>query len=147
MSKTRSLHHIVFATKYRKRTIPEEHKRELYAYIYGILKRKNCFLHRLNGIPDHIHLLIDLHPTIALSNLVKDIKIWSNKWMSGNPNFPDFENWGEGYYAVSVGVDGLEACKKYIIDQDVHHRGESFMAEMEFMAAKHGLKWHKEDWD
>lgn len=147
MSKTKCLHHIVFATKHRKRTIPEEHKRELYAYIYGILKQKMCFLHRLNGIPDHIHLLIDLHPSIALADLVKQLKTYSNKWMSGNPNFSDFENWGSGYYAVSIGIEGIEACKQYIIDQDIHHRGENFMAEMEWFARYHGLAWYEDDWD
>ena len=146
MSKTRCLIHIVFATKYRKRTIPEEHKRELYAYIYGILNNKKCFLHRLNGIPDHIHILLDLHPTIALSDLVKEIKSSTTQWMHRNPKVPDFEKWGDGYYAVSVGVDGLEACKQYIIDQDVHHRGEGFMIELEFMARRHGLKWYEDDW-
>ncbi len=40
----------------------------------------------------------------------------SNQWMKTNPNFQDFEKWGEGYYAVSIGIDGLEECKKYIID-------------------------------
>ena len=147
MSKTKCLIHIVFATKKRKRTIPEEHKRELYAYLYGILRNKKCFLHRMNGIPDHIHLLVDLHPTVALSDLVRELKSYSTKWMHQNPKFYDFEKWGDGYYAVSVGVDGLEACIQYIIDQDVHHRGDDFMIEMEFMARRHGLTWYEDDWD
>ena len=147
MSKTRCLIHIVFATKSRKRTIPEEHKRELYAYLYGILKNNKCFLHRMNGIPDHIHMLIDLHPMIALGDLIKELKLSSNKWMKQNPKFSDFECWGSGYYAVSVGVEGLDACKRYIIGQDVHHRGEDFMIEMEFMARRHGLTWYEDDWN
>ncbi len=147
MSKTKSLHHIVFATKHRKPTIAEEHKRELYAYIFGILKNKKCFLLRMNGIADHIHLLIDIHPTVAIADLVKDIKQNSNRWMRENPKFSRFESWGEGYYAVSIGIDDIESCKQYIMGQEEHHRVHNLLDEMEEMAGRNGLEWYADDWD
>ena len=146
MSKTKSLHHIVFATKRREMTIPEEYKRELYAYIMGIIKNKRCFLIRINGISNHIHILVDIHPTVALADLVKDIKQWSSHWMKDNPKFPLFDYWGEGYYAVSVGINELDKCKQYIINQENHHYGHNLLAEMKLMAENNGLSWYADDW-
>ncbi|MDO4335693.1 MAG: IS200/IS605 family transposase [Bacteroidales bacterium] len=145
MSKTRSLHHIVFATKNRRRTIPEEHKKKLYAYIMGILSSKKCFLHRINGIHDHIHILLDLHPSVCLADLVKDIKRSSTNWLRRQPEFCDFDTWCDGYFAESIGVEGLEGCKQYIINQEQHHLSQDFASEMEWFALKNNLEWMPED--
>ena len=128
-------------------TIPEEHKRELYAYIFGIVKRHNCFLIRINGIPNHIHMLVDLHPTVALATLVKDIKQWSSHWLKQNPKFPYFDSWCGGYYGFSVGLDGVESVKQYIINQEKHHLGQEFIDEMKEIAATEGVTFHPADWD
>lgn len=102
----------------------------------------------MNGIPNHIHLLIDLHPSVALADLVKDIKQFSNKWIKDNKEkFPMFDKWGEGYYAVSIGITDLENCKNYIIGQKSHHFGQEFLAEMEWMALTSGLTWYADDWN
>lgn len=74
MSKTKCLIHLVFATKSRKTTILMPRKAELYNYIFGILKNNNCFVHRINGMSDHVHILFDLNPSIALADIVKAIK-------------------------------------------------------------------------
>lgn len=147
MSKTLCILHIVFATKRREMTITEEYKRELYAYIYGILKNNNCFVYRINGIPNHIHLLIDLSPTISVSNLVKDIKLATNNWIKqNNDKFPYFTCWGEGYYAASISIAELESCKNYIMNQEQHHLKSNLMNEMEDMAKKYGFDWYEKDW-
>ncbi len=147
MSKTRSLHHIVFATAHRFPFIPESNKRELYAYIFGILRNKNCFVHRINGMRDHIHILIDLNPSIALADLVRDIKRYSSLWMNDNEFYPQNSNWAKGYYAVSLGADGLEACVNYIKNQEIHHHGTDFMTEAENLARQNGLRWYPDDWE
>jgi putative transposase len=72
---------LVFGTKNRKPTISKSHDEELYRYISGIIKNKNCKLYRINGIEDHIHIMSDLHPTVCLSDYVKDIKVASSLWM------------------------------------------------------------------
>lgn len=128
-------------------TITEDFKRDLYAYIHGIIKNKQCYLHRINGIPNHLHLLIDIHPAVAIATLVKDIKQFSNRWIRGNSDkFPMFDNWGEGYYAVSVGANELERCKEYIKNQESHHSGRDLLDEMKNMAEAHGLAWYADDW-
>ena len=72
MSYTQSIYHIVFRTKDGQDTIVEEHEKELYVYLYGIVKNKKSHLYRIGGMPNHIHMLVDLHPTIALSDFMKE---------------------------------------------------------------------------
>ena len=147
MSKTFSLHHIVFATKHREPTITQEHKRDLYAYIHGIIKNRKCNLFRINGMADHIHILVDVHPSVAIADLVKEIKQWSSHWLKTDSRFPLFSNWGEGYYAVSLGIESLEACRLYIINQESHHGGIDLISEMQHIADTNGLRWYDDDWD
>ena len=92
---------IVFGTKHRQPTISIEHDEELYKYIWGIIKNKKCKLYRINGIEDHIHIFSDLHPSISLSDYVKDIKVASCIWMKESGKFPLFEGWQDGYGAFT----------------------------------------------
>ncbi len=149
MSKTRILLHIVFATRFRQRTITDAYKRNLYEYIFGLLRNKKCFVHRINGMSDHIHLLIDLNPTIAVADLVKDIKQSATNWINKEERdrFFAFEGWGKGYYAMSVGMEGFEECKEYIKNQETHHRSGDVLMELEWLARRHGMKWYEDDLD
>ena len=74
-------YHIVWRTKYSHRTINEEHERDLFAYIFGFCKKKNCKLHRINSMPDHIHMCVEIHPTISLSEFMKVLKQESSQWL------------------------------------------------------------------
>ena len=147
MSKTRSLHHIVFATRQREMTITESAKKELYAYIFGMLRQRRCYLIRMNGIPNHIHMLVDVSPTISIASLVQEIKQGSSKWLKTNEKFPKFRGWGEGYYAVSVGVRDIASVKEYIMNQEVHHDINQFIDEIKLMAEANNLDWHEKDMD
>ncbi|UZT97859.1 IS200/IS605 family transposase [Chryseobacterium fluminis] len=133
-------YHIVFATKYRKPTINEKNESELYKYIWGILKNKNCKLYRINGMPDHIHILCDLHPSITLSNLVKDIKVATNLWMKESGLFTEFIGWQEGYGAFTCSVRDKEKVINYIKNQKEHHRKETFENEFKNILAEHAIK-------
>jgi REP element-mobilizing transposase RayT len=72
------LYHIVFRTKAGSKTLPLKYNKELFKYIWGIIKNKKCHLYRINGMEDHIHILSDLHPSIALADFVRDIKTASS---------------------------------------------------------------------
>ena len=72
---TQILYQIVFSTKYRERTMIKKDRPELFQYISGLLKKKNCHLYRINGVEDHLHIITHLHPSVALADLVKDIKL------------------------------------------------------------------------
>jgi REP element-mobilizing transposase RayT len=89
-------YHLVFNTKNRQRTIPDESSQELYKYIWGIIKNKGGKLYRINGSSEHLHLLCDLHPSMALADFVRDIKMSTSEWLKQNKNFPDFAGWGDG---------------------------------------------------
>ena len=117
---------IVFSTKYRKQAITAEYDRELYKYIFGIIKNKNCRLYQINGIEDHIHIFTDLHPSICLSDFVKDIKVASSIWMKQSGLFPLFTGWQVGYGAFTYSLREKEMIINYIKKQKAHHKCESF---------------------
>ena len=145
MSKTRLIHHIVFGTRHRAMTISESAKKELYAYIFGMLQERQCHLIRMNGMPDHIHILVDINPSVSVAGLVQEIKQSSSKWMKSNPKFPNFRGWCDGYYAVSVGVNDIPSVKEYIINQEIHHTVRSFVDELKAIAGSNNLTWHEMD--
>ena len=126
MSYTQSLYHIVIRTKYSGHTIVEEYEKELYAYLVGIAKNKKAFVYRIGGMPDHIHILADLHPTVSLSDFVRDLKEYSSKWLKTNAHFPDFVGWGEGYAAFSRSFRDRIETINYIKGQKEHHKKQKF---------------------
>jgi REP element-mobilizing transposase RayT len=129
MSYHQILYHIIFGTKYRKNMITEKHSKELYKYIWGIIKNKKCILYRINGVEDHIHLLISLHPSVALADLLKDLKVSSSIWMKQSGLFPDFAGWQEGYAAFTCSFKEKDKIIQYIKKQKEHHQKESFLYE------------------
>lgn len=134
-------YHIVFGTKQRSPVINEKNESELYRYIWGILKNKNCKLYRINGMPDHIHIFCDLHPSVSLSNLIKDIKVATNLWMKESGLFPEFDGWQEGYGAFTSSVKEKETTINYIKNQKEHHKHESFEDEFKKLLAEHTIEF------
>lgn len=102
---------------------------------------------RINGDVDHTHMLVELSPSVALADLVKEVKQSSSYWIKKNPNFPDFEGWGKGYFAGSLGPNGIESCIKYIENQFMHHKGKAFLSEMEWLLLKYEINWYRDDWE
>lgn len=136
MSTVKSLYHIVINTKRREMTISEANKRHLYAYMFGIIKNQNCTLIRMNGIANHIHLLVDLSVEISLSNFMRELKRSSSIWLKSQRNlFPSFDGWGKEYYAFSCGQSQVDAIVEYIKGQETHHNIVSFEDEIGSMAS------------
>ena len=134
------LYHIIFRTKGSEKTLSLEHKRELYAYIMGVIKNKNCFLYRINGMEEHVHILSDLHPSIALADYVRDIKTSSSLWLKQNLNFPNFMGWADGYAALTYAYRDKEIIINYIINQQEHHKKVSFVEEYRKLLNEHEIK-------
>jgi putative transposase len=111
---TQLLYQIVFSTKYRTSTLNKEQRPELFKYIWGILKNKKCHLYRVNGLEDHIHIVAHIHPTIAISNLVKDIKLASSAFIKSNNLFKNFTGWQNGYAAFSYSIDSKNDLIEYV---------------------------------
>lgn len=127
---TQILYHIVFATKDRTPVLKSGRREDLFKYIWGILKRRNCHLYRINGIDDHLHLLVSIHPAINLAGLVKDIKTGSSKWIKQKNVFTDFVGWQEGYGAFTHSIKEKDSLIEYIKSQEDHHRKTSYKEEL-----------------
>ena len=140
MSYIQSLHHIIIRTKYSKNVLSNEHSEELYRYIWGYIKNKKSFLYRINGMPDHIHILVGLHATIALSDFVKELKTSTNSWMKRNKDkFPEFISWGEKYAAFTIRYQEKDVVINYIKNQQEHHKKESFKEEYRRLIIENGI--------
>ena len=136
-------YHIIFGTKYRQPTIDEPYCRELYQYISGVIKNKNCHLYRINGVEDHVHLFSDLHPVVSLSDYIKDIKVSTSLWMKESGKFPQFEAWQEGYGAFTYSLKEKDVIINYIKNQKEHHRTESFHDEFKRLLTENGVAFEE----
>jgi REP element-mobilizing transposase RayT len=133
------IYHIVFRTKYGKKTLPLTHCDELYKYIWGIIKEKGCVLYRINGMEDHVHILSDLHPSVALANYLRDIKTASSLWLKAKKEFPDFEGWADGYGAFTYSIRDKDMIVNYIKNQREHHKEVKFEDELRKLLEEHGV--------
>ena len=134
------LYHIVFCTYNRQNTIPAEHQEELYRYIWGIIKNRKGVLYQINGMENHLHLLSDLHPTVALSDFIKEIKTASNSWMKQTGNYPLFTSWAEGSCSLTYAFKDKEMIVNYIKNQKEHHRKVTFEDEYRALLREHGIE-------
>jgi REP element-mobilizing transposase RayT len=131
---------LVIRTKESRKTIPAEQAGHLYAYIGGIIKNKNSHLYRINGIEDHLHILTDIHPSLALADFIRDIKVSSTMWMKKSGLFPDFGGWSDKYGAFTCSYLDAGAIIEYIRSQQEHHRKVSFMEEYRSLLLEAGLE-------
>lgn len=134
---------LVFGTKNRKPSIARTYDVELYKYIAGIIKNKHCKLYRINGIEDHIHIMSDLHPTVCLSDYIKDIKVASSIWMKDSGLFPSFEGWQDGYGAFTYSLREKDRIINYIKNQKEHHRSEIFYDEFKRLLVENGIEFNE----
>lgn len=129
MSYTRLLYHIVICTKYRIPSISLEYDRELYTFILDMCNRRGVVLYRIGGMPDHIHLLVDLPTTMPIAKFVQEIKAVTSAWLKANPHFPLFTSWSKEYAAFSYSIKEKNIIVNYIKNQKKHHINQSFVEE------------------
>lgn len=145
MSNVISLYHVVIGTKMRLSTITPNHAEHVNRYISKYLEEHKCKLLAVNGMPDHIHFLFDLHPTEALSRVMQDLKTKLSIWMKNEDAFPLFDGWCSGYYASSVSPTHKDAVIDYIHGQHEHHTKRNYIDEMHFLCIRNCIKWHPDD--
>jgi len=136
---TQIIYHIVFSTKDRKPCLKTEKRDELFKYIWGLIRNKKCHLYRINGTDDHIHILAELHPTVCLADLIKDIKLSASQWIKAENVFPGFMGWQTGYGAFTVSPKGKDALIEYIKNQENHHRRTTFTEELRILLDEAGI--------
>jgi len=133
-SLVRNYVHITFSTKFRQKLITKEIEKEMFSYIGGICKNKECNPIVVGGYLNHVHILCILSQKVALMNLLKDVKSFSSGWIkTKDPRFNNFY-WQNGYGAFSVRPEEIDIVERYIINQEKHHLKKTFKEEyLEFL--------------
>jgi putative transposase len=120
---------VVFAVSGRQCLIAKEFKEELYKYITGIVRQENQKLIAINGMADHVHLLLGLNPDLALSNLVRQIKASASGFTNSKQWVRGRFSWQEGFGAFSCSHSQVPVVARYIENQEAHHAKRSFKNE------------------
>jgi REP element-mobilizing transposase RayT len=137
---TQILYHIVFTTKDRLPVLADSRRDDLFKYMNGVIKNSHCRPIWTSGVKDHVHSLLSLHPTVALADLLKDIKVASSIWVKDNKVLPNFVGWQEGYGAFTYSLRDEPELIAYLKRQEEHHRKVSFEEEYKKLLLDAGVK-------
>ena len=125
---------IVFAVKGRQNLISKNNREELHKYITGIVQSREQKMLAIFAMPDHVHILVGMKPNLSISDLVRDIKAGSSKYINDNKWIQGKFNWQEGFGAFSYAKSQQDIVVKYILNQEEHHKTKSFKEEyLEFL--------------
>jgi putative transposase len=116
-------------------------RERLYDYIKAICHAKNCDAKIVNGVEDHLHMLVSLHKNISLSKLIEEIKRSSSKWIKALDSSLHQFYWQCGYGAFSVSQSNLERVELYIKNQYQHHQKQSFQDELRKFLIQHNVTY------
>ncbi|MFZ1676244.1 MAG: IS200/IS605 family transposase [Saprospiraceae bacterium] len=119
----------VFAVKYRAAVIENHWKPKLLAVIGNLILETGCKSMIVNGVEDHIHCFFGLKPSISVSNVMKNAKAKSSKWLNESCYLRNRFEWQEGYGAFSYSHSDINNVYSYIQNQEVHHKTQSFRDE------------------
>lgn len=138
-SYTNLIAHIVFSTRDRLPMISATLQPRLYEYLGGFVRGEKGKLYEVGGMPDHVHLLVRLHPDTSVSTYLRDMKGHSSGWI--HRTFPDLSDfwWQGGYAAFSVSQSQVESVAKYIRNQAEHHKKRDSRAEFRVLLRAHGI--------
>jgi len=138
---TKILLHVVFSTKRRADQIPPQVEDDLYGFFGGVCRRMDSLLKVAGGTANHVHLLINLGKTVALSDLMLNIKRDSSKKIKElAPTLSDF-HWQDGYFAFSIGESGVEDLTAYIRKQKEHHQRIDFKDEVRALLQRYKVEY------
>ena len=145
MAYTQLNYHITFRPHCSVPAITEVHERDLYAFVNGFCNHHNCKLIRINSMPDHIHILVSLPPTMAVASFVHDLKLAAGKFLRAHPDkFPLFTTWARSYYAGTCGPMDKERVRRYIMRQKEHHKKKSYRQEIIRQLKKAGIEYDEQ---
>jgi putative transposase len=140
---------VVFAVKGRENLISNNWKTDLHKYIAGIIKGKEQKSIIVNGMPDHIHAFIGLKPSMAISDLVRDVKNNSSNFINDNKLVRGKFSWQEGYGVFSYSHAQIETIYNYILNQEEHHKKKTFRKEYLDLLNDFGISYDEKylfDW-
>src|SRR6185503_16015724 len=135
-----SLHyHLVFSTKDRRPLIRTDWRPRLHSYLGGIIRGMNGVAEIVGGVDDHVHLLVSLRPVHCIADVLRDMKKDSTNWVKVyfEPRFL----WQEGYAAFTVSPSATNSVRKYIANQEEHHRRYTFVDELKELLEKAAIEY------
>lgn len=132
--------HLIWSTKNRQKIINSEFRENLIDHIKSNCKEKGIWLDSINCVNDHIHLLISLSADVSVSKTVMLIKGESSHWINKNKFVKGKFEWQQEYMAMSVSESVVDKVRKYIADQEKHHKRKTFVEEYEEFIKKYGNK-------
>ncbi len=134
--------HAVFHIKSTSVTIRDQDQQALYEYMGGILNRIGCLPVRINGVDDHVHLLCLLSRTVTTAKMMEEVKQRSSCWIkTRDPCYYRYFAWQNGYGAFSVSPSLVERVRKYIDNQEEHHRTTTFRQEYVTILNEHDVSF------
>ena len=136
--------HLVFVVAKREPVITPFFEKRLYEYLGGLLKAKGHYPLAINGYFDHVHLFFELNPTQSISDLVRDLKTNSSRWINDNRFLPGVFRWQEGYGGFSYARSQRDKVIGYIERQKEHHRKVSFREEYVKLLERFGIDYRRE---
>ena len=133
--------HIVFTVQGRLNLIPKQHREELHKIITGIISKRNQKLISIFAMPDHVHILVGLKPNIAVSDLVRDIKAGSSKYINKKRWVKGRFSWQVGHGSFSHSRSQISQVANYISIQEEHHKKKTFKEEYLGILEKLGIEY------
>jgi REP-associated tyrosine transposase len=142
---TQNFYHVVFSTKHRTNLITPDLETRLYPFMDGIVRDMRCTLLAINGMPDHVHLLVRYRPDLSHSELLQQVKGRSSKWI--NETFPEIGrfSWQEGYGGLTVSKSAAPEVEAYIARQKEHHQRQDFKSEYLELLRRHGIEFDENE--
>jgi len=132
--------HLIFATKDRAPVIAAKWRAELHRYLGGIVKSLDGNANKVGGTDDHVHLLVELKATHTLSNFMRELKRASSIWVHTDVAFNDFA-WQEGYAAITVSPSAFDEVRRYVENQEEHHRHRDSREELRALLDRAGINY------
>ncbi len=142
---TQNFYHMLFSTKERVGLITQELESRLYPFVGGILRDLRCTLLAINGMPDHVHLLVRYRADLSHSEMLQQIKGRSSKWI--HETFPELRRfaWQEGYGGFTVSRSAVPSVEAYIARQKEHHKRQDFKSEFLELLRLHGIEFDPDE--
>lgn len=134
-------YHVVFSTKHRERWFQPDDYERLWAYLGGIARANELVPLLIGGVEDHVHMLLAIPPSMAISKALQQIKGGSSGWIKQNLSGCRGFSWQDGYGAFTVSKSQEAQVKEYISKQREHHRVKTFQEEYRALLVRHGLKY------
>ncbi len=134
-------YHIIFSTKNRERWLTPDVEPRIWAYLGGLAREHRCVPLKIGGVEDHVHLVVSVPPSVALSKVLQLLKGSSSKWI--HDTFPSLGGcgWQDGYSAFTVSKSNLTGVMRYVAGQREHHRKNTFQEEFRALLDRHGVEY------